>query len=246
MPITQWISTDLLARVRRYLPNPGNLDFPKDTDLYAMMQEATQEFARDVLQCCPWLGMQAPALMTTADVGLTWQYGNDADGNAIAPLGACAIYRRKEDVPDFPMERGVDYIDETIQIRMPVNRADPISFPDGAPYYYGNVPAVYVDATHNPSVNPVDTRIAIVWRTTANALLALGADESKAEQRYAGIVQKVIASEQLASQNSGALLSSRSTLPSRYRRMLSPYYWGRGWLWLFAFLPTLHAFRVLG
>ena len=226
MPITQWTSTDLLARVRRYLPNPQNTDFPSNTDIYAMMQEATQEFARDILSPCPYLGMQAPALMTTADSGLTWQYGLDADGNPIAPLGAVSIYRRKEDVPDFPMELGVDYLDETIQIRMPANRADPISYPDGAPYYYGNVPQVYVDATHNPNINPVDIRIAIVWKTTQNALLALGADETKAANKYAEHVQKIVWSEQLAYQSRGALIATRSAMPARYRRMLSPYSWG--------------------
>ena len=234
---TQWISTDLLTRVRRKLPNPQNTDFPSNTDVYAEMQEATLEFARDVLQPCPFLTMQAPTLMTSADSGLTWQYGTDADGNPISPLGACAIYRRKEDVPDFPMERGVDYLDETIQIRMPANRADPISYPDGAPYFYGNVPQVYVDSSHNPAAQPVDVRMAIVWRTVANLLIDLNADETKAERRYAELLQKIVWSEQLASQNAGALLSSRSTLPSRFRRMLSPYYWGRGWAILLMLLP---------
>jgi hypothetical protein len=223
---TQFTTADLVSRVRRYLPNPQNTDFPSTTDVYAVMQEATQEFARDLLQPCPWLGMQAPALMTTSDGGLTWQYGTDADGNPISPLGATSIYRRREDVQDFPLACGTDYYDEGTQIRMPANRADPISYPDGAPYFYGNTPQVYVDGTHNPNVNPVDIRIAIVWKTTENLLIALGADETKAAGKYAQLLYKIVCSEQLAQQSRGDLLASRSTAPRRFQRMLSPYSWG--------------------
>ena len=226
---TQFTTSDCVARIRRYLPNPQNLDFPANTDIFAFLQEAENETKRRLLQACPWLVLQAPTLMVTADGGLTWQYGLDADGNAIAPLGGCAIYRRKEDVPDFPLERGVDYLDENIQLRMPSNRPDPISFPDGAPYYYGNVPTVFIDATHNPTLMPIDARILIVWKATENALIALGADESKAMTKFEENMAGMIASEQLASQNSGALMAGRSTLPTRYRRLFSPYTTSRGW-----------------
>lgn len=225
---TQFTTADCVARVRRVLPNPGNNDFPLTADIYAFLSEAENEAKRDVLQACPWLTLQAPTLMVTADAGLTWQYGLDADGNAIAPLGGCAIYRRKEDVPDFPLERGVEYLDENIQIRMPSNRADPITYPDGAPYYYGNVPTILIDGTHNPTLMPLDARILIIWKATENALLALGADATSAASKYQQILNKVIASEQLASQNSGALMAGRSTLPTRYRRLFSPLIAGRG------------------
>lgn len=227
--VTTYDTNDCIARIRRYLPQPGNLDFPTNDDLYAMMYEAENEVKRDILQCCPWLMLQAPVLMTTSDSGLTWTFGTDANTNAITPYGAYAIYRRKEDVPDFPMERGVEYIDENVRIRMPANRPDAISYPDGAPYYYGAVPTVAIDGSTAPSLVPADARILTVWKTVANVLIALGSDESDAEKRYQELLNKTIASEQLASQNSGALLASRSATPPRYRRLLSPMSWGRGW-----------------
>ena len=229
MPVTQFTTADLITRIRRVLPQPGNLDFPSTNDLYAFLMEAENETKRDLLGPCPWLVLQAPTLMTTADSGLTWTFGSDADGNAIAPFGEYALYRRLTDIPDFPLERGVDYQDELIRIRMPAGRADPISYPDGAPYFYGNIPTLFIDATHDPTLPPIDARILLVWKAAANALIALGADEGDAEKRYSQLLLKYVWSFQLASQNAGALLASRGTLPTRYRRLFSSYSTGRGW-----------------
>ena len=226
---TQFTSADCLARVRRYLPNPTNTDFPADADVYAMLTEAENEVKRDLLGPCPWMVLQPPTLMSTTDGGLTWTFGTDSDGNAIVPFGASAIYRRKEDVPDFPMERSVDYLDETVRIRMPSNRADPISFPDGAPYFYGNIPTILINASAQPTLQPLDARILMIWKASANALIALGADEGDYERRYDQLILKFVSSFQLAAQNAGAMLASRSTLPTRMRRLFTPYSSGRGW-----------------
>jgi hypothetical protein len=228
MPPTLWTSTDLLARFRRYFHTASTPDFPGDTDVYAFLSEGENDAKRRVLMCCPWLMLQAPTLMTTSDGGLTFTFGNDSDGNPIQPFGAYALYRQTTDVPDFSLSKGIDYIDEGNRIRMPNANAAAVQWPGGAPYYYGNVPTVQINGggSAEPTLYPPDRRIATVWYACMMAAVATGQDIDRYEAMYETVIADWIAGAQLATQNAGALLSSRSTMPPRFRVWNSPYSYG--------------------
>lgn len=230
MPPTLWTTADCLTRVRRYLRQPTTSDFPVDADIYAALAEAENEVKRRILPVCPWLILQAPTAMSSSDSGLTWTFGNDSDGNAISPLGAYAIYRQRSDIPDFPLQRGVDYQDEGIRIRMPNNRASSIQWPDAStPWFYGNLPTVTIGSSNEPTLVPVDRRELLVWGACARVGIMLDRDVSEFERKYAEGIQDWITSAQTASANPGALLAQRAVVPPRFKVWQSPYqpgWWG--------------------
>lgn len=229
MPVSLWTSAALLARVRRYLRQPSTSDFPGDTDIYAALSETDNQVRRRVLMACPWLMLSAPTLMTTADSGLTFTFGLDSDGSPIQPMGGYALFRQTTDVPDFPLEKGVDYLDEGNRIRMPAGRASQINWPGGAPYFYGNLPSVQISSLVEPTLEPVDRRVLLVWGACASVGLMLpNLDITPFEERLETGIQEWVASAQLATANPGALAAQRAVMPNRYRLWRSPYAMGPG------------------
>lgn len=186
-------------------------------------------------QYCPRALVQAPTLMATADSGLTFTFGTDANGNAIEPFGQMQLYRQQTDFPDFPLECGVDYAWEGSRIRMMNYVAQASAFPSGAPYYYGMIPTTAVDGT--PTITPADKRVLTVnYACSAYARAGGAFDPSPYEE--AGLdgqpwprgLSSWIMQLQLDVANSGVLAATRSSpaLGARLRRIANTRLWPFG------------------
>lgn len=94
--------------------------------------------------------------LTTVDNQI-FTFGNDANGYPVFPMGKGGIYASLNDIPDYPLVEGRDYIREGTQIRIPHNqtRAGPL-------FWYGVTNPPDIDATHQPSLFPEASRELIV------------------------------------------------------------------------------------
>ena len=228
---------DMLARAQRDTRTSGSADFPAATDWQAWFTDGENFIKGIVAYYCPRAEISAPTLMTTSDGGITFTFGSDSAGNAIEPFGNVTLYRRTGDIPDFPMELGVDYLDEGTKIRMPTNVAMAASFPDGAPYFQGIVPTVAIDGSTAPTLIPADKRVITVAYACARYAKAGGAfDPSPYEEQGLNGEQwpRGLSSWILQLQHkyarAGVLASTRSTpvLSPRLRRIANTRVWPYG------------------
>lgn len=95
---------------------------------------------------------------TTTDGGLTFTFGTDANGYAIAPIGKTSLYRQLADIPDWPMQEGVDFIR---------NGATGVMIPNNQPYtgtlyWRGIAPPADIGASSDPVLFPEASRELIV------------------------------------------------------------------------------------
>ena len=170
-------STDLIARVRKQARIQGQTDFPTDPQLFEWLTDGENFVKAIVATYCPRALITAPVLMTTADGGLTYQYGADASGNAVIPFGQVNLFRQLADIPDFPLEPEVDFLDEGTQIRSIANVATTTMYPSGAPYFQGMVPTTLLSssASTQPTIVPADKRQLSVYYACAEYAAAGGA-----------------------------------------------------------------------
>ncbi len=176
--------------------------------------------------------------MTTADSGLTFTFGSDANGNLIEPFGDLQLFRQLQDVPDFPLEMGVDYLWEGPRIRMPNNLATGAQFfPNGAPYFYGIVPTVAINGTTAPTLVPADKRTLLCGYACARYARAGGAFDPRPYEetgldgdQWPRGLSSWIMQLQLQVANAGVLAATRSTpaLSARLRRIANTRVWPYG------------------
>lgn len=153
-------SADLLARVQRDSGVVAGSTFPATSDWYGWLSAAQMEWKPKLAAEYPYAMFNAPTIMTTSDSGVTYQF----PGGEIAPL-AVEIY------PSLTGERmtvgqfsdpNADYVWEVSQIRMPMNQTR--GFSDGAPYArWVSAPGV-IDASTQPTMQPLHTRQLLVDR----------------------------------------------------------------------------------
>lgn len=105
----------------------------------------------------------APALLSTNDGGYTYTFGQDADGNNAFPLGRTGIFTSLAAVPDYPLQPGVDYLDEGTRIRGVDNM--PIT---GPLYRYGLAPIEAISQFGDPVLQPPSSRMLIVIKAVAD------------------------------------------------------------------------------
>lgn len=94
--------------------------------------------------------------LTTVDNQI-FTFGSDSNGYPIYPMGKGGIYASLNDIPDYPLREGLDFIREGTQIRVPHNRTI-----TGPLYWYGVDQPADIDATHQPSLFPEAARELIV------------------------------------------------------------------------------------
>lgn len=163
--MAQYDSADLLARYKWYEQRPATDDSETDPDRYRLLSEAQVELMAQVA------GMgfaetqyAAPFKLATADGGLTYTFGNDADGNAIAPIGTFELRESRTGpvmLPCADWDTQGDYLFEGTLIRFP--SAKQRTFADG-PYCRGIVPPTQISASVQPVLRPAFARILIVYR----------------------------------------------------------------------------------
>ncbi len=155
MPQTVWTSADLLSRFNAMAGRP-DADSITDATKYQVLSDAQETVLSRIAAICGKQQNAAPQAMTTSDGGYTWQFGTDAEGYALYPLGA-KVYPFLTAVPDYPWTPGLDYLDEGTQIRMPNNLQW-----TGPLYWYGVVSGSPLSASMQPVLQPPSTRILIV------------------------------------------------------------------------------------
>lgn len=156
-------SSDLLARFKRYARRPATDESLTDAAIYEFLTEAQLEAAAECALHIPALMVGAPLQLTTVDGGITYTFGTDGDGNAIVPLVAevYAMVNGRELFASSYANRGGDFVIEGDRIRGPGNQ--PRVYSSG-PYARIFATPGTLDATHNPTLTPFQTRPLIVWR----------------------------------------------------------------------------------
>lgn len=122
----------------------------------------------------------SPTLTLTPDslYPYTYTFGQDADGNALYPFGEVQLYLNLNDIPDWPMIEGVEYLMEGNVIRAPNNA--PLT---SAPYFQCLALPSTLSATQSPVLKPVQARELIVDAAAMRYAEAMGYDMAKYEAR---------------------------------------------------------------
>src|SRR5690348_6155626 len=89
--MAKYDAADLLARCKRNAMRPATDAQQTDADWYAFLTEAQDEWFQSIAVMCPEALYGPPTVLSTADQGLTFTFGTDADGNNIFPMGSVEI-----------------------------------------------------------------------------------------------------------------------------------------------------------
>lgn len=160
--MTLWASADLLAACKLYARRPATDQAMPDTSWYTFLTLAQGEVYPDLFSRYPDLAFSAPILMTTADGGLTYTFGTDADGAAVRPSGHAEIYPDLRSIPDSPLLPGSDFLLEGALIRMPNNQAR--QFASGPYARMVLRPDTPISASVQPLLQPKNLRMLLVWK----------------------------------------------------------------------------------
>ena len=150
-----WNSAGLLTQFNRLARRPS-VDAITDATKYEMLARAQVNVIGQIAGIYPDGVYQAPAALTTSDNQI-FTFGTDGDGNAVAPMGFVGIYPSLESIPDYPLEPGLDYLDEGTQIRIPHN-----STWSGTLYGRWIPTPSDISASTQPALNPAPARRLIV------------------------------------------------------------------------------------
>lgn len=152
--MTAWDTADLLSRFNRRAGR-ATTDAITNPTKYQILSEAQEAVFAEIAARYPQALFGAPATLTTSDQQV-YTFGNDDDGNPLAPMGA-AIYRALRDIPGNPLRRDVDYQDEGTQIRWPNNRTGPATL-----YWQGVKNPEQLAADVEPVLRPAPARVLIL------------------------------------------------------------------------------------
>lgn len=152
-----------------------------DDVLLRMMTESQDEITKLIATYIPDAMITAPTAMTTADSGKTYTFGADVDTANYFPLGFFCVYATRSDIPDFPLEPGVDFVVEGTKIRMPNNATR--TFSDGGPWAQTVNAANAITSSTEPTI-PVICRLGLVEKTAAKAAVRLGLDPSEFDAAF--------------------------------------------------------------
>lgn len=176
-------SVYLLKMFRRLVGRPQQADAVTDGTYYERLSEAQTAIVTDIAGICPHvLYPTAPLPLATAD-NQTFTFGTDANNFALAPIGRAKVYRSLNDVPDWPMQPGVDYIPlGGTSIQIPNNQTY-----TGTLYWRGIAPPGVIDGsgTKEPSLYPEGSRQLIAVRAAIEFLLEGGRNPELAAIRIA-------------------------------------------------------------
>lgn len=178
-----WDSADLLARVKRYINRPSSDELVTDAFVYALLTEAQTEVLAEIATLAPLSQMGAPVQLSTADSGVTYTFGTDANGHAIFPL-ACEVYGEVDgrEMRACSWNSWGDFVIEGDKIRMPGNRAQ--TFTAGPYARFVRADASISDSIE-PILKPAPARILLVCKALLN-YAAVGSlrDPKSWEEKY--------------------------------------------------------------
>lgn len=204
---------DCLLRIKDRLNRPvADTAFTvsaTDDVLLRMMTEAQDEITKLIATYIPDAMISAPTALVTADAGKTYTFGTDADAANYFPLGHFMVFATRADIPDFPLEPGVDFVFEGARIRIPANNTR--TFADGGPWAQTvNAAVNQITGASEPSI-PVITRLGLVEKTAAKAAVRLGLDPSEFDSAFNERWLEVLAAVRTQAMGKyGATLSNRS------------------------------------
>jgi hypothetical protein len=160
--MAQFDSADLLAQFELYANRPSTDEALTSAQKYRFLNDAQQDILADLASIAPKSQMGAPVLMTSADSGVTYTFGTDADGNNIFPL-ACQVYARVDgrELYASSWEAGGDFVIEGDRIRSPGNRPRLYSV---GPYARFVRADAQLSASSEPVLKPVMLRNLILFR----------------------------------------------------------------------------------
>ena len=178
------------------------------TAKYQALSEAMYEVVSELATVAPSslyqkVGTSSLPTMSTTDNNV-FTFGTSG-GAAIIPFGGVQIFKYLTDIPDRPLVRDLDYLDEGSQIRLPRNRTY-----TGTLYWRGIVMPAPITAATNPL--PLETveaneliaiRAARNWAETGNVRNAALAD--RMEKRWAQRFPKICLLLKRQFSNGGAL-----------------------------------------
>lgn len=178
--------------------------------LFDFATEEQDEIIKWISVFIPDAMISAPTQLTSADGGLTYTFGTDVDTAAVFPLGF-SLYASKSNIPDYPLEEGVDYLIEGTRIRMPFNA--PRTFDGGGPWAQTVTPGNVIATGTQPTI-PKICRKWLVHRVAVRGAERMEVDTSSHEKNAQNAEYSILAAVRCQAPGKGGP-------PLRYR--------GRAW-----------------
>jgi hypothetical protein len=158
----------LLALFNELTGRPA-VDVITSAQKYVKLSLAQQEVVSEIAAVAPHalypnVAYGSIPTMTTTDNAI-WTFGTDTDGNPITPIGKVQLYRNLSDIPNRPLREGIDFLNETIGIRIPGNRTL-----SGSLYYRGIVIPQTIDDSgdNDPALMPPSANELTAIRAAKN------------------------------------------------------------------------------
>lgn len=155
----------LLNKIRRPASDEDLLEPDGTTDAtWDLLKEGQEHWVAIIASTVPEALYGAPVLLTSADGGKTYTFGNDGNGQPIFPLGHVEIRASRTGrllIPTAEYGNG-DFVMEGDRIRIPGNKSK--TFGGVGPYARFVTMPDTLDATHQPIIKPGPARILIVLR----------------------------------------------------------------------------------
>lgn len=193
-------AADLLSRTQKLLNRPTSDESLSSATLYELLGHAQQRVVGLLAFHAPESNYGAPTLLSTADSGLTYTFGSDADtGGNISPIGHIELRESKTGAMIPPASEWDNtaqaYLFESDKIRWPGQRSR--TFADGPYARFVTMPGL-LDGTHAPTLKPIYARELIVYDGAERAAVRLGIDPTPYGQmfdsRWPEILQTIVSS----------------------------------------------------
>jgi hypothetical protein len=199
-------SADCAQRVLTRLNRPSTDEaFTRSTTndvLYELLTEAQDRLCKLIAVYTPDAMWTVPTALSSADAGYTYTFGTDADSASIFALGQFRIYSSREDIPDFPMQVGVDFTVEGTTLRIPNH--DQRTFSDGGPWAQYVAPPNVITASTQPTI-PKVARLAMIEDCAARCAKRLALDPSEYEAAFDTAWMELLAAIRTQSYGRGGL-----------------------------------------
>lgn len=211
-----WDANDLVRRLKVRLNRPAtDAAFTVTTtdDVYFDFLTEGQDRVQKLLGIyVPDAVWTVPTLLTSADGGLTYTFGNDTDGAAIFAFGHFKVYPDLASIPDSPLIDQLDYAVENTKLRMPNNT--PRTFSAG-PYCQFAAPSNVITATTQPVI-PKFARPAMLSDAEVRCLRRMGLDWGTAEAQFQSDWIEVLAAIRTQSNGKGRTINRTNRQYGRY------------------------------